>query len=287
MNAITGFSKIEAIDPKNIQTKDLKKIYEVERDMWAREDWLWEYVKCVDCNTVLSKEDIYWDLSAELQSETVTRIENILWIQSISCTKCESDNTEYLFWDKYIDEINDRFKNSESYLVVYRDNTSEIRGFIDWYIDNFETIFRREFDKYYGSIWKEKIIKLIEFAISEPISNDILYGSALWMEKKFINFKTIINMFKELLKLINVNNRDILWLSEIKLNSSLHCFHSLLWSKPIWLTDLSVNSMDHNSFMSSDIFVNKNVVDNYRCNLSLPIKELVLKFKKQIISLKK
>jgi hypothetical protein len=40
MNAKVGFSKIEAINTKNLSDIDIQKIFEVERDMWAREDGL-------------------------------------------------------------------------------------------------------------------------------------------------------------------------------------------------------------------------------------------------------
>jgi hypothetical protein len=252
--------------------------------MWAREDGLWEYIKCNNCDSVLSKEDVFWYLANEIQFETVTRIEQLLWKDNIDCSKCWSSQTEFMFWNEYLDDIVDRLKNSESYLTVYKDSWWVIRWFVDWYIDKFSVIYKREFEKYYRNVWKEKIMQLIEETLESSLPKELFYCSAIWIETKYKNFKIIVKLLQEFFFSINDNWRDIIWISELKLWSSVHHLNSIFWAKGIWLNHINLwtNVMNHNLDITSDIFITTKMVDNYKKSLSVPIRELILKIKSQI-----
>jgi hypothetical protein len=56
--------------------------------MWAREDGIWEYVKCSSCGKIHSKEEVFWHLSNDIKLLTVWKIEEILWINQINCFDC-------------------------------------------------------------------------------------------------------------------------------------------------------------------------------------------------------
>lgn len=285
MNAPLWFSSVQTLNTNFISKVDLTRIFEIEKDMWAREDWLWEYIKCNNCNFVASKEDIYWNLSSEIKNETVSHIEKILCNDTIFCPKCDSSNTDFLFWDNYIDEILDRFKNSESYLSVFRDNNWIIRWFVDWYIDRFSKIYKREFQKYYEHIWEDNIVELIEETIKKPLPNELFYCSAIWIETKYKNFKVIIKLLQDFFASIKDNWRNIIGVSELKIGSSIHRLNSLFWAKKIWINNIDswVNISNHKDWVDSDIFVNEQLVDNYRKSLSIPTRELVIKIKNQAI----
>lgn len=278
MNAHLWFSNIEPINTKKISKIDLHKIYEIEKDMWAREDWLGEYVICNTCEEVFSKEKIYKYIDKNIQNQTVTKIEKILWLKNIKCPICWN-NTSFLFWEKYIKEIYKRYYDSESYLVIYRDNSWTIRWFMDGYIWNFSEIYKREFAQYYNLIWENNIKKLIENTLEKQIPDRLLYFSSLWTEKNFINFKIITNLIYIFFKQIDTSyNNDILWITEVRKNSNLFYLHKMLWAKEVWINNYCNNK--RNSKFSSDIIINPDFLSKYKWSLSWNDKEIIKNLRK-------
>lgn len=282
------WSSISSINTKEISDKDLKKIYEIERDMWARDDWLWEYIKCTKCESISSKEDVFIELSTSIKNETVSNIERLLNLKNINCPKCGSKDTSFCFWEDYINDIVERYTKSESYLVVYRDIYNEIRWFIDWYTDTIDVIYRREFLRYYNSIWLEKIKNLIEKTIWKKFPLDFFYCTSVWIEEKYKNFLLIVYLIKRFVNVIDEKWRNFVWISELRLWTSIHVFSTLFWSTKIWIGSIFDNSLlwNHNINFNSDIFLTDDLLLNYRNQLSLPEKEFLkkfLKYKKSVI----
>lgn len=276
-------NNIEFVNPKNISETDLKKITEIEKDMWSY--WIGEYVKCENCGEIHSKQDIFWHLSKDIYLETVSKIENILWLNRISCPNCNSD-TEFIYDESdYINEIKERYNNSiNSFLTVFRDENWEIRAFEDWYIDNFDNIFQREFEKYYSLIWKNRIIIEIEKILWWKIPEKILLCCSIWTEQKyssfFIFYKMMYNFFSNI---SNMYNENILWLYEAVVWWLPHSIYHICWTDRVWIPQNNLyENVINNGNLKSDIFVHNNVINTVLNSISLPVKEFVRKNKKEM-----
>ncbi|MDD3302582.1 MAG: hypothetical protein PHN31_03425 [Candidatus Gracilibacteria bacterium] len=281
-------SSISSINTKEISDKDLKKIYEIERDMWARDDGLGEYIKCTKCESISSKEDVFIELSTSIKNETVSNIERLLNLKNINCPKCGSKDTSFCFGEDYINDIVERYTKSESYLVVYRDIYNEIRGFIDGYTDTIDVIYRREFLRYYNSIGLEKIKNLIEKTIGKKFPLDFFYCTSVGIEEKYKNFLLIVYLIKRFVNVIDEKGRNFVGISELRLGTSIHVFSTLFGSTKIGIGSIFDNSLlgNHNINFNSDIFLTDDLLLNYRNQLSLPEKEFLkkfLKYKKSVI----
>ena len=190
----------------------------------------------------------------------------IIWIDSIKCSNCFSD-CEHIFWEDYINEIIDRYKNKiHSFLVVCRRNNDwEIVGFKDWYISDFDTIFEKEF-YYYKNLWKECIKQLIEQSISRKINWNILVISALWTQREMANIDNIKKMMRFFFSLLELKQEEFdLCILELKLWSVVHKIYSELWTIWLWIVE---NENIYNKVLftnpnsKSDIFINSDIIWN-------------------------
>lgn len=274
------FNNIESIDTSLISDWDLNKIYEIEKDMWAREEWIWEYIICKNCQKISSKEDIFWHLSNEIFLLTVSKIEETLWIDGVTCKNCNSTQTDFLFWNEYIDEIRKRYQESESYLTVYRDKKKEIRWFVDWYIDNFTTIYQREFEYYYSIFGENNLKKIIEEKIWGELPEKIFCCTALWTESKYKNIITILNLIKSFYNSIDKEHNGILWIAESRFQWLIHILYLLFWTIPAWVWEW----VNHNKSIKSDIFITPETVNAHKTFLSRPTREIIKKLRKKINS---
>ncbi len=230
-------NKFESLLTKNLSKKDLINMAELEQDMWSRNDWLWEYVKCIDCWKIHSKEDIYGNLPLDFKMQTVAKIEQILW-QNIKCS-CWSDTKHIYEKNEYIDRIIDRHNNSKwNHLTVLRNENWTIWWFMDWYIADFENIYKKELKICYDEIWEEKIKNIIESKLNSNLSQDIMFCSALWLEESKVSFYNVYEMWqfhtKEVVKSWNWN---LLWLYEVVLNTPLHWLYQTLWGEKVWIPE--------------------------------------------------
>lgn len=278
---------IESINPRNISEIDLQKIVEIEQDMWAREEWLWEYVKCKSCNTVHSKEDIFGHLAKEIRIQTVKKIEEIIDFE-IVCPNCESEVKSIYDRNEYIESIRSRYNNTiESFLTVYRDENLEIRGFFDWYIDNFENIYEREFSLYYSNFWVSRIKKITKENIWVDLPEKILMCSALWMEEKYKNFFNLYDMMKFFFnKIYKLFWNNIVGIYESSIWTNTHSiYHVAGWQK-LWFSndlDLYSNIINNKKWHISDIFIHNNIAESFIMKMNIParnfLKENRLKMK--------
>jgi len=249
---------IESVDTDNISGSDLQKIAEIEKDMWSH--WLWEYVECQNCWMISSKKDIFWNLSKDIYLKTVSEIESILLLDSIRCTNCW-EYTEYIYDEnKYIEKIRDRYKNSiKAFLVVFRDEYWEIKWFTDWYIDGFDNIYKREFEKYYSLVWKDKILDKINENIWF-IPDNFLLCSAIWLHWKNTG-DFVLNYLMHMFYLeVSKYNIWVIWLFEASLWSKMQKYYSNLWCRELWFSDYVGNIHEGNR---SDIFVHSNIVEAF------------------------
>ena len=276
---------IESIDPKTIINKDLEKIAEIEQDMWAREDSIWEYVKCTSCNHIDSKEDIFWSLSKDLKILTVWKIEEILELDHINCSKCGNHSETIYDRNKYIEEIRERYKIKKSVLSIIRDWDWEIRWFFDWYKSNFFDIFVNEFLKYYWDLSLNEIFTILDNKFSIDFSDDFFVSTALWMEEKYINFFTLYWLMKEFYWTVNKQYWDIDWFYESKLWTNTHAIYELTWAKKIWITeniDFLSKIKNVNTKFISDIFFHKRIATESIMRMDIWVKDFIRENKKFI-----
>ena len=267
---------VESLDAKNISESDLIKLHEIEQDMWAR--WIWEFVKCNCCSEMFSKKDIFWHLSNEIFFKTVKKIMWLLEQKSIDCPSCWWD-TDFVYWDNYLDEILDRYKNSEAYLSVYRDQNGEIRWFMDWYMDYFSVIYNREYKQYYWEVWEARLKQIMEDIIWEKMDNKLLWCSALWTEESYKSFYILFNIMKDFYFSVKWGDTKVMWTSEIELWTFLHRLHWSLWTQRIILPE-SIKLSNKNSQIKSDIFINTDILRIYRKAFSMSKRDFIWSIKK-------
>jgi len=252
---------IESADLEKISNFEINQIFEIEQDTWAYS--IWEYVKCNNCWKIHSKKDIFWYLPKDIFFEVVAKIEDIIWIDSIKCLNCWSD-CEHIFWKEYISDIVDRYKNQlDSILVLYRETNWNILWFMDWYINNFDTIFEKEYF-YYEQLWKNYIKMLIENLLSEEINWNILMMSALWVKKELTNYDTILKIKKHFFAQISTCKTKFDFSTfELRLWSLVHEIYQNLWAIWLWIPENNsnykkVSFINPNS--QSDIFIHTDIV---------------------------
>lgn len=270
---------IENIDTKSISESDLIRISQVEQDMWAREDWLWEYVQCKHCQKIHSKGDIFWHLSSEIRTENVNRILEVLSWDNISCTECWGD-TNFLYWPEYVENIRERYLQSDSYLTVYRDLEWEIRWFMDWYIDNFDVIYDREFSTYYQNIWKIMLKQIIEKKIEMNMPDNLLTWASIWMEEKHKSFFVLFELIRSFFNSIEDSRNNVLWISESVIWTNTHQIYHSMWAIQVWLNDdarLKPLLQNKSDVLQSDIFVQPRMTECYKKWFNLPVKQFLRK----------
>ena len=252
---------IEQIDTNNISEQDLFQIHEIEQDTWAFT--IWEYVKCNSCWKINSKKDVYWNLSKDIFTKTVKEIEKIVWLSELKCIDCWSHDCEHIFWEKYIEEIVNRYKNKiHSFLVVNRNKKGDIVLIQDWYISSFDDIFEKELF-YYKKIWKYLIKKLIEEKIWKKTDWNIFIPSSIWTKKEVANIENVIEQTKFFLNLVATKKDDFDFaIFELKIWSVIQKLFSKCWCIPLWLIDNEkiynkISQINHDS--KSDIFVHPDI----------------------------
>lgn len=257
-------SIIESVNPRSLSKIDLEKIVEIEQDMWAREDWLWEYMKCESCLKIHSKEDIFWHLSNDIKIQTVKKIEEIIDFDKV-CSYCNWKIESIYDRNEYIESIRDRYFNSiESFLTVYRDDNWEIRWFMDWYIDSFEKIYEREFSTYYSNFWVSGIKKIINENLFLNIPDEILVCTSLWFENKYKNFFDLYEVMKIFFLWIYKKRWwNVFWIAESVLWTNTHSIYYSLWAKEIWLSKFNNLLLNKNSNKYTDLFIHPWITGDY------------------------
>ncbi len=267
---------IKSVSIEELSGNNFKEIAEIEKDMWAY--WIWEYVKCDNCNSIYSKNDIYWDLEYEIKIKTVTEIENILWNDSILCKKCSSSTNFIYDIDENLIEIKKRlFESKQSFIsILYNNDNWDINWFIDWYVDYFNNIYERELKYHYDIIWKKELKRFIEKNIWNNLPENIFSFSSMWTKEKYKNFYILFEMIKYFFSMIPNSLDNVLWLTELDSWWSLNSIYAVLWAKKIdinWI--INNTNLNYNSWL----FYHKWVVADYKKSFSLDIRTFLKKYK--------
>lgn len=272
------WSSIESIDPKTISSNEINQIFEIEQDMWAY--WIWEFVQCVCCQKMHSKQDIFGYLNKEIQELTVSKILSLLSIDNIACKVCKW-NTKFIYDTDYKVEIQKRYNDYESYLTLFRNEKWDIKWFIDWYVWTLEEIYNNELECHYKEIGFISIQDKVSQILWSSIPKKIFSFSSMWTEQSYMNFPLIFELLRKFINSIPENNNQILWLTELDKWWNLDRIYKQMWSKDLWFSE-SEKIVNKNTSYNSDIFIIPNSIQVYKEHFSYNIREFLQKHKEAL-----
>ncbi len=281
---------IQSEDTDNICESDIIRIWEIEQDWWAH--GIWEYRKCNDCWHIHSKQDIHGSLPVELYTHTVKEIQKILGNLHIPCQLCSGDTSE-IFWEEYIQDIMNRYKNYTSFLTTFRDETGEIQWFLDGYISDFDTIYENEFQSYYGNIWKPTVRKLTEKLLWRSLPDKMLTNSAMCISQQYRSLFVTYDLMKNFYTDLHEKEWNILGIYEASIWSNTHAIYHALGGRSIWIsTDPAFSDVikDTNTDYKSDIGLREDIWAACKDGLGLSLKSFYKQHKgtiKEIIEMGK
>ncbi|MDP2091026.1 MAG: hypothetical protein Q8K30_05520 [Candidatus Gracilibacteria bacterium] len=273
---------IESVDPKSLGENELRKIVMVEKDMWAY--GLGEYVKCKGCGLIHSKNDVFGHLLLDLRMESVTKLEEIISGDSIKCNNCNSD-TDFIYDENSnIENLKERLYNSkESFISISKNSENgEILGFMDGYIEEFITIYRRELSQYYREDINEMIKDRIIKKIGITIPNDILSFSSMGTLEKYRSFYIVFEMIKTFFNSVPDNYNNIMGVTELDTGSNLHGFHHSMGIVNLELIndeEIRKYRINRSDKCNSDLYIQENVVIKYKESYNLGVRQFVKKFR--------
>ncbi|MDD3646439.1 MAG: hypothetical protein PHH06_03450 [Candidatus Gracilibacteria bacterium] len=280
--------QIESLDPQNISETDFCSICSLEQDIWARKEGLGEYVKCINCGFIHSKQDIFGHIENSIYLQTVSTIEQLLSLDSIKCVKCGSD-TKHIYGDlKHREKIRQRYKLSESFISALRNEKGELIGFMDAYIDDISVIFERELSYHYGDIGLDIIINLIEKQTQEQLPDKLFSFSALGTEEKYMNMFYIYWLLSTFFTSIPKEKGHILGITELNSGQNLNAIYYALGVKCLGISrdnNLSEKRLNLGNSYNSDIFVQPNLIKTYTESFKLPIRQFIKKYRSAIRSI--
>ncbi|MDD5213608.1 MAG: hypothetical protein PHG82_04250 [Candidatus Gracilibacteria bacterium] len=270
---------IESVNPKMLSQKDLEKIVEIEQDMWAREDSLGEYVKCKCCNKIHSKEDIFGHLEKDIKIQTVKKIENIIDFE-IVCPDCNGQIKTIYDRNEYIESIRSRYNNTiESFLTVYRDNTGEIRGFMDGYIDNFRKIFDKELFFHFEDIGEFGLKKYIN-SKGYSLTENLFTISSLGIEEEYKNFFITFDLIKYFALSVDSKYDDLSGIFEAIVGSNTYKIFISMGANRVYINNILNNFGLNNN--ETDILIHYNLVKEYKTKFNIPVMQFLRENKRKI-----
>jgi len=258
----------ETIHAKTITDEEIMRIHQLEQDAWAH--WIEEYLSCVVCQKIEWKSERYWTLPNAIQKRTVWTIEKILWEPIMLC-KCCGWNMKAIYGQDYLWEIVDRYKSTESYIWVLRDNSGIIQWFIDWYISDFSIIYDREFQQYYWwSISEEKLKEYIEDSIGQKLPSRILFWSCIAINQRYGSLKNIYKLLKIFFDLLECDE-NLFCISEARLGTNISKIYKKMWAQAIGIWSIIDDSqiLWKSQWLRHDIFTQQDIVKAYRSWLTM------------------
>lgn len=190
-------------------------------------------------------------------------------------------NEAYLRTRKY-SKIQERLLESDSFLLVCKNQEDEIVGYMDGYIDNLETIFRRELHYHYSEVGYTIIQERVE-TILGYIPPDIMSFSSMGLSEKYTNFFIIFQMLNAFAKIIPEKHL-IPGITELNKNNNLYDLYGVMGRKSLWIGDVpklheKIRNTGEN--YDSDIVVYDNPVKDFKENFAMGIKDFLRIYKQK------
>ncbi len=265
---------IEVINPKKLTESELLKMYEIERDTWSY--FMWEYVRCKDCDEIFSKKDIYWEIDENYRDKTVVELEKEYGRKNIKCKCCEWE-TEDIRGEELIKALELRiFWVKQSFVNFYRWKVDEILGFSYGFIDTPEGVYEKEFKYHFTK-------KLLEAIKDKFWNTDLLTLSWVCFKEKEINITAIYELIKYFYCSVEPKWSDIdyttIW-EVIKWTPSYKIYTTLWW----WpLENLRDNMFrDKDSIWVSEVIYKNNVINVFREIEKMDVRTFLKFIKKKV-----
>lgn len=272
---------IKNVNPYDLSERDFTRLNEITQDMWA--EWIWEFVQCKCCWKMMGKKDIFWHLSKDVYDRTVKQIMAILKVKEIGCIYCKWE-TDLVYGDDNTQNIKARLLDSEhSTLIVCENSSWEIVWYMDWYVDDLDTIFARELKYHYEYVWideiKNRVNKILRWTPQKLIS-----FSSLWLISWYWNFFNIFEIYKKFSQSLPLDFINVPWITELDRNNNLYFIYKNMLSISLWLSDNNetktkiANTWEN---YASDIVVFEKPLENFTKSFNVWIRDF-LKMSKSI-----
>ncbi len=256
------------LKPQFIWESDLYRIYQIEQDAWAH--GIEEYLKCDNCKTIVWKEAMYGALPNKVRKRTVSEIEKILWKPDFICNHCTSTMLP-IYGISYMWEINERYTTSHWYLSVLRDMNGTIQGFIDWYVDDFSTIYTREFSQYYSNCLDESDLRwVIESKLWKSFPDKIFFWTSIALSEEYKSLKYIYDLLKLFFCSMSLDE-NTLCISEARVGTNISKIYLKMWAQALEISSCIDPKLLHWKWtnVQNDIYLQENIVSSYQDNLTL------------------
>jgi hypothetical protein len=143
---------------------------------------------------------------------------------------------------------------------------------MDWYIDDYNTIYDREFSSHFHMLWNDILKKYIEEKLWSDLPNKLLNWASIWMEEKHKNFYTIFEMIRQFFNSIDDSKNDTLWIAESVIWTNTYKIYNSMWAIQVWIDKYFwVNKNPY----QSDIFIHPWAIVDYKNNFNMSVKEYI------------
>lgn len=247
------------LTPSNLSDIDLNRVYNLEQDMWARSEWLWEYLQCWSCESMFSKQDIYDKRDTELYRLTVAEIEALSSNKISCCPDCWWELRHRFPRESYIDEMKKRYSGKAHMVLMKCEN--QIVWFMDGHISDYDTVFNRDFAYRYSQINKEQISWAIRDILWEV--PDLMFScSSMWTTETYMSFQNIYLLLQAFFVNFPSQYEWYTGVSELDMGGSLEKIYTKLGAKMIDMADITdINSSDS---YTSGIYVQERLWEVYK-----------------------
>lgn len=245
----------QAVETKKLSDLDIKQIFNIEQDMWARKEGLWEYMECESCWALYSKQDIYWDLEKSIYNKTVSELENNEWRDIFCCSACWGKNTHCFSEKDYTKSMRERYSLRSTLVLMYDDK--KLIWFMDGYVSWLEDIYSREFAEHYSDIGIDKIKEAI-YTTLWYLPDEYFSCASSWTREGYMNFFHIYNLLQNFFLHFPSHMEEVTWLSELHSGWPYSKIFWKLWTRSIGLREKHKESIQSSNSYDSDIYVHPN-----------------------------
>lgn len=276
--------RCENVKTQNITDELLRRIFEIEQDMWSR--WIWEYIKCDDCNKIYSKSDVYWSdglspVSEEVSLETVSRIEEIMWYASClpQCKDCWWHTSHIYNIVEYIWEMRKRYNHEDAFLTVAQNG----KGQEIWFMDAYITTLREIFDSELAFHFSEDVLDEIMRRYDIDRDTDLLTFSSLWTDDKHKSLHVIFELIRKFFSWMEEKYDEISAIFESIIWSTTYCIFNVMWAEAMQCNKnprfLSREGRHNN--IQTDILFQRWLVKRYKNRFNIRTRDVLIYSKSQ------
>jgi hypothetical protein len=176
--------QIESVNPKLLTHDDYTRLHELIQDIWAY--GIGEFVQCISCNSILSKQDIFGYLPREQYQKVVAQLMRDTQLHDITCPKCGGETT-LIYGNKLIESLRQKYQKSvATFLSLAKNENQTIVWLAEGYIDKTDTILLNRDDlwNHYHKVGIPEIKQRINTVLWE-VPDEMLLISTVGMLEQY------------------------------------------------------------------------------------------------------